>query len=225
MSRLGAPLHLGTYVEAGVPPQSNPGVRWNNHHKELKARDVNQADPNLPAREDVGADFAILLVMDKGEPGAPIYGVAYTQHTDCAGVTNCDIGSAGYRDFAYAVVSIHPDAQNLTFAHEIGHMLGNQHDPPPPPVPTAAFAYSYGHRTASERDIMADPPCIDAVCPLRLPQFSNPSVFFAGTTTPSGVAGARDVAKTIYATIGGSTNIYPIAGEDPIHVFWDGFEH
>jgi hypothetical protein len=154
--------------------------------------------------------------------------------------------------FAYAVVSAAPLTANFTFSHEIGHLFGADHDAPNAAIwqndstrwPVASFAHSFGHRGLVVRDIMADPWCgawQSDTCP-RSQQFSNPEVFFIGTSVPAGTVGGRAcpnpslfitpmcpltdaAALTIRKNVQGHANIYPV-GSNQVEpdLFWDGLE-
>jgi hypothetical protein len=83
------------------------------------------------------------------------------------------------------------------------------------------------------RDIMADPPCIDAdgggpqqpVCtPFRDVQFANPRVSFLSQSVAAG-SGATDVARTVTCLAEGTGNIYPLGqAQTAPDIFWGGFE-
>lgn len=224
-------------------------------------RIINNAGPPGPRRADHDADLAVLLVNDMGNPHQsppqPVYGVAFMQRQGCGawGGTQCGVGpglvSGEFGLFGYAVVSAAEETANFTFSHEIGHLLGADHDVPnaaiwqnDPQWPVASFAHSFGHRTETVRDIMADPWCgawQSDTCP-RTQQYSNPEVFFIGTAIPAGTVGGRACANpsqfispmcpltnaaalTIRKNGQGHANIYPV-GSDQTEpdLFWDGLE-
>ena len=141
-------------------------------------------------REEVGADLIVLIAS---WPGSPIAGVA-------PGVTTV---SARSDHLALAVVSVHRFG-SLTFAHEVGHMMGLMHDRRAEcrngSCTAATFPYSYGYVNqgafaedapveARWRTILGiSPTCINRgfYC-TRLPFFSNPDLYFDGE--PMGVPG------------------------------------
>lgn len=150
------------------------------------------------------------------------------------------LGAGGFGLFAYGVVSAAPQTANFTFSHELGHLLGADHDlptalvPPPP-----SFAHSFGHKTATVRDIMVDPAGGNWLSDTRprAQQFSSPEVHFIGTSIPAGTAGGRAGpapvgcpytsfnALTIRKNAQGHANIYPVGSTaaEP-EIFWDGLE-
>lgn len=202
------------------------------------------------ARQSVGADIVVTLVADEGNPNAtppdPFYGIAFTQRPNCEPVgfpVGCSPGP-GYRPFAFAVVSRPFATLNYTFAHEIGHTLGAEHEPRfGVGEGLASFLHSYGHRVSQvAMDIMADPTCISPnpsdppgtplVCTTKRLQFANPTIFFSGTQTPSGTTipfnpsidgnRTRDVSLTFRKLATGTANL--VGGQEPERLFWDGIE-
>ncbi|NPT53016.1 hypothetical protein GNZ10_25475, partial [Ralstonia sp. 3N] len=106
-----------------------------------------------------------------------------------------------------------------TFAHELGHNLGANHDRESAgSVIDTPFPFSYGHRVPGViRTVMA------YNCPLNCPrtlQFSNPNVRFVGyPSLPSGTATADNarsisVMAPVIAAYRDSTPISRIAGGD-----------
>jgi hypothetical protein len=82
---------------------------------------------------------------------------------------------------------------NNALAHEIGHMLGNAHNPESNAT-SGLFADSHGYRICGAfRDAMADRCTTEA----RIPYFSNPDVSYGGQ--PTGVRGANDTARSMTA--------------------------
>jgi len=140
------------------------------------------ADAAVAALRDAhAADLVSLLV----EPGDGC-GQAYVMREPAA-----DFAASGFqvtrRDCALG---------NLSFAHEHGHNLGMEHDPPygVEQASFASFDDSFGHAVdGSFRTVMAYADGCSAGCP-RVGRFSNPEVSFAGQ--PTGIAGARDNAHT-----------------------------
>lgn len=206
---------------------------------------------DLANRAAADADVAVLLLRDNGsvtgQLDAPVLlGAAYTQSPNCgfgqAGIPDCSIGTNAYRAWALAAVTLQPGLANYKFSHEVGHMLGNDHDPGNArPLAEQSFSHSFGYRVPGVvRDIMADPPCgsIQAdSCPRTL-QYSNPDTVFIGAGIPAGVPGGRacpgtqppcvaapHAALTIRKLVENVGNHYPLGSNQAApDVFWDGFE-
>ena len=111
----------------------------------------------------------------------------------------CGIGFlTASSSFGFTVVNFGCAIGNLTFAHELGHNMGCQHNPENgASASSGAFPFSFGHFEVNNfRTIMstASPnnPCGNCN---RVPFFSNPDVKIGKTST--GVANQRDNARTI----------------------------
>jgi|GEM_PF-783848 len=95
--------------------------------------------------------------------------------------------------FASSVVSRHCAVSNLSFAHELGHNFGCDHEHGA--GTGGAYGYSHGHRTTSgsRRTIMALPPG------LRVPRFSDPSATWVGESlgVPAGQPLAADNVSSL----------------------------
>jgi hypothetical protein len=202
------------------------------------------------ARIGAGADIVVTLVADQGNPTAeppdPFYGIAFTQRPNCQPggfPTACSPGP-NYVSYSFAVVSRPFATLNYTFAHEIGHTLGAEHEPRfGIGEGLASFLHSYGHRVSQvAMDIMADPLCITPnpqdpigtplICTTKFLQYANPTVPFVGTQVASGTTTpfspaidgnrTRDVALTFRKLATGTSNL--LGGLEPERVSWDGFE-
>lgn len=85
---------------------------------------------------------------------------------------------------------------NLSFAHELGHNMGSQHNPED--GSGATYPFGYGHYVNGVfRTVMSySTPCQNGCT--RRPYFSNPEVFFSNF--PTGVDNFRDNARSINLT-------------------------
>ena len=217
--------------DEGQTNTTDPLLRFQTHL--AQARNIDTAGPSPPwppNRGTYGADVAVVLLADMGDPNAspplPRFGAAYFQNSFCAPQPwGCGAGiNVNYGPSALGVISIAEETQRFTFSHEIGHMLGADHDYVPPgestwPHEFQEFSHSYGYRVAAPnppaergaRDVMADPwcgtswnPAID-LCP-RAQLYSNPEIFFPG------LIGGVQVAA---GTVGGRTCFNPRATPAP----------
>lgn len=157
--------------------------------QESDSDDDEEVKPILEAhslRRQFAADLVCLLVEKTQGP----LGVATV-------MTRVD---ASFAQHAFCVVQRPYANTYLSFAHEIGHLLGCQHDRPNATGP-GAFPFSYGYRFAVNgthyHTVMATPPGLPVL------YFSNPSVSYQGTPTGIDVSqtNAANNAETINRTI------------------------
>ena len=140
-----------------------------------------RADPAAAAaRNAVNADMVSML----------------TNSTAACGIGYLMGGSLGNQNNAFTVTARTCAVGNLSFAHELGHNMGSQHNPEN--GSGATFIYGYGHYiNGSYRTVMSYVDPCSSGC-TRRPYFSNPAVVFSGF--PTGVVDARDNARSINNT-------------------------
>lgn len=122
-------------------------------------------------RNTYGADLVALIVND-----FDVCGIAWLMTSN----------SPSFQSLAFSVTARGCAASNLTFAHELGHNQGCQHDRDN--AGTGIYPYAYGYRFQSgglKRTIMAYDPGT------RVNHFSNPDVLYNGVPTgvPIGIVG------------------------------------
>ncbi len=105
-------------------------------------------------------------------------------------------GIGGNQNNGFTVTARSCAVGNLTFAHELGHNMGSQHNPENGSNPT--LPYGFGHYVnGSYRTVMSYVnPCTSGCT--RVAYFSNPGVIFNNATT--GLNNARDNARSINNT-------------------------
>jgi hypothetical protein len=114
---------------------------------------------------------------------------------------NCGIGFlmgsvAGNSNNGFTVTSRTCAVGNLSFPHEMGHNMGDAHNPENGSGGT--YSYSFGHWVnGSYRTVMSYVDQCAAGC-ARQPYFSNPNISFNGV--PTGIANARDNARSMNNT-------------------------
>jgi hypothetical protein len=165
---------------------------------------------NYVEAEDLSTDLGRLAIPDDGYLDE-VFELRDRYHADLTSLLvssfngNCGTAftmfqpSSNFRQFAFSVVQQSCAVSNLTFAHELGHNLGCQHDYSDP-LP-GAYPYSHGHRffgASGEqwRTVMATSPGT------RIAHFSNPDIRFDGEPTgvPLNVPSPADNARTINNT-------------------------
>ncbi|NKI34713.1 hypothetical protein HFP89_05995 [Wenzhouxiangella sp. XN79A] len=158
----------------------------------------------IAARNASFADVTMVLLRDffdgQGTAQLGACGIAYLQSPTCGGVgdvAQCGVG-VDFENYALSWVSVQCAALagRNSFPHELGHLMGAEHQPGPvsqDPM-DASFVWSYAHlRTTGTQfgTLMWVPN------PTELPQplnFSNPHVFIG--SQPSGIANQRDNVRT-----------------------------
>ena len=136
-------------------------------------------------RNTYHADMVVLMTNN----GAGYCGSGYVMQ---------NVGPA-FANWAFSVTASTCAVGNLTFAHELGHNLGLEHDPANGAAPAdASFPYAFGYQLAGEfRTIMAY-ACSGSTCN-REGYFSNPNVSFNGF--PTGVVDQQDNARALDDTM------------------------
>lgn len=113
----------------------------------------------------------------------------------------CGIGylmgaATGNQNNAFTVTVRSCAVGNLSFAHELGHNMGSQHNPENGSGPT--YPYGFGHYVnGSYRTVMSYVDPCPSGC-TRVAYFSNPNVIF--NNAPTGINNARDNARSINNT-------------------------
>lgn len=167
-----------------------------------------QGSQNISAfRDAVGADV-VSTVFDTQAHLGPC-GVAFIQRTDCGipgGVPGCGTGAL-FSPYTHFLETIQCNVMD-TFTHELGHVLGAEHDranTQADDMGTASFPYSFGYGYASLQPggfetIMSQRGFqLPQYFPVRILQFSNPNVLYGGHPTgiAAGAAGQADNARTL----------------------------
>ena len=122
-------------------------------------------------RDDVGADEVVVIV----EGDDRYCGLAWLMTSP----------SKAFAPYAFAVVARGCATGNYTFAHEIGHNMGSNHDHDNADAGAAPYSYGIQVPDAGVRSIMAY-SCPDSHC-RRINRWSNPEQSYRGYTF--GVAG------------------------------------
>lgn len=171
-------------------------------------------------RDAVGADVVSTLVDTQTNLGT--CGVAYIQRADCGGFApGCGPGPL-FSDWTYLLETVQCAIMD-TFTHELGHVLGAEHDAANTGATsaTASFPYSFGYgypAFGSGFETVMSQKFNATYYPTRLLQFSNPNVVHSGLAT--GIAGSANNALTL-------TNLLPATAAfrtRPEVIFASGFD-
>lgn len=116
--------------------------------------------------------------------------------SDACGVGYLMGSVGGNPNNGYSITSRTCAVGNLSFPHELGHNMGDAHNPENGSGGT--YSYSFGHWiNGSYRTVMSYVNPCTAGC-VRHPYFSNPGVIFNGV--PTGIANARDNSRSMNNT-------------------------
>ena len=139
-------------------------------------------------RDRYGADLVVLIVARQQ---GNVCGVSWLNYT------NANRG--------FSVVAQNCEAGHYTFAHEIGHNQGADHDPDNAIV--SLFPYGHGNCNIEEgwSTVMAYQRNRYGQCLGRIPYFSSPTITFDGT--PTGDAQRRDNRRVLNETAGRVANL------------------
>ena len=181
-----------------------------------------QQSTNIKAfRNAVGADVVTTLLDTQANLG--VCGVAYIQRPGCSGgaAPGCGMGPL-FSEWTYFLETIQCNVVD-TFTHELGHVLGAEHDTAHTSATpsTASYPYSFGYKVNSNttgfETIMSQ--MFDPLrYPTRLLQFSNPNVLYLGQ--PTGVAASAYNALTLSNLAPGTASFR----SRPSVIFASGFD-
>lgn len=176
-------------------------VAFHNSKIDGRVRLVHSAEVVLPS-EVTGSNSAMLewlrssaeVAQLRADRGADLVGLIHEPNASF-----CGSASMVYRPGGPTASGAFFESRRLcgadTFAHEIGHLLGGDHNPENSVVAAGEYIYGRGHyHDGRYRTIMSYAnPCDDG-CPSQ-PFFSNPSVRHDRRAT--GLGGERDNARII----------------------------
>lgn len=121
------------------------------------------------------------------------------------GGVNCGLGyvmrtvDVAFENLAFSAIKRSCAVANLSFAHELGHNMGLEHDPANGVNPAdASYPYSFAHFVNGKfRTVMSYSDQCSSGC-TKAPHFSNPSKNYIGIAT--GISNQRDNARALRNT-------------------------
>lgn len=116
--------------------------------------------------------------------------------TDACGIGYLMGAAGGNPNNGFTVTARTCAVGNLTFAHELGHNMGSQHNPENGSGATYSYGYGHWHNGVYRTVMSYVNPCTSGCN--RAPFFSNPDVVHLGL--PTGIANARDNVRSINNT-------------------------
>ncbi|MCA1621345.1 MAG: M12 family metallo-peptidase [Acidobacteria bacterium] len=175
------------YINSGITPRVRLVGTMEASYTEAGTLDaaLKWVDDNsavATARNTVKADM-VALIIENASDGC---GLAYVMRS---------VGP-GFSGSAFSATARGCAVGNLSFAHELGHNEGCEHNPENgAPASSASYPYAFGHYVdGSFRTVMSyENPCLFGCN--RVAYFSNPSVTFNGL--PTGITNQRDNRRVI----------------------------
>ena len=171
-------------------------------------------------RDKVGADVVQVLFDTQTNLGP--CGVAYVQRRVCGTQSDPTLPTpclgAPFKEHAYYLNTVQCSSSMDVFTHELGHVLGADHDTAwAPPSSDTSYPYAFGYYVPGQfQTIMSQQ--FGSSAPQRLLQFSNPSVSYAGT--PTGTVANANNSLAISNLIAGASAFR----SSPDVIFGNGFE-
>ena len=140
-------------------------------------------------RDQYGADL-VVLVVERDQRAEETCGTAW--------INFGRYGSGPNRGFG--VVDVDCEDGHYTFAHEVGHNQGGEHNPDRVANPPAVFSYGHGfcNVDANWSTVMSYRSNDTGSCRERIRYFSSPLVNYQGT--PTGDAAVRDNRRVLNET-------------------------
>lgn len=196
-AKLGGPSGVKTLIDAAVRRSNevyaNSGVT-------LRIRQVGSVEENYAESANLQTDRDRLTLLADGKmdgvhalrdtKGADIVALIVESGNGCGIAYIMHPVSASFADRGFAVVVRNCAVANLTFPHELGHIMGARHDRKVDPTDGQPYDFNHGYIRPKPtstavlpwRTVMAyDSGCVAVgVTCRRVPYFSNPGIPFPG---------------------------------------------
>ncbi|MDX2200868.1 MAG: M12 family metallo-peptidase [Phycisphaerae bacterium] len=200
----GGPTAMATFLDLAIA-QTNDAynrslvpARLNLvHHARTTYDETGNASNDLSRLRTIGDGFADDAHTLREEYGADMVAMIVEQMSSACGIGYLmTFRSVEFASSAFTVTRRSCAVSNITFAHELGHNMGCQHDRQNAGTGIYPYAYGYRNPSATFRTVMAYAPGT------RIPNFSNPSVLFNGEPTgvpaksPTAAYNALTIANT-----------------------------
>jgi len=170
------------------------------HLQEVSYFESNTAPTDLARLEDPATTLGAAVLALRNTYSADVVAMIVRSLDFCGWSTTMEVVEHAFESKAYAVVRRSCSVTNLSFAHELGHIMGGRHEREADPEEDKPFPFNHGFLVKSPtvasfpwRTVMAvdlgcqtDPP---VNCTRRVPHFSSPAVRYP-VSPPGDVTGS-----------------------------------